>query len=854
MAFRLKLYQEACIEKLAKFLELARKTDAKQAFMQQTGWPYREIEDLPGLPYVCVRIPTGGGKTVLAAHSIGLALRHFIEQERTVVLWLAPSNTIVSQTLRALNNRQHPYRQALENGCESVQVIDIQEALYVTRGQLDSDTVVIVSTLQALRVEETEGRKVYESSGVLQHHFTGLADNQLDSLRAEDGTVAYSLANVLKLRRPMVIVDEAHNARTSLSFSTLERFSPSCILEFTATPDDKTNPSNVLYSVSAAELKSEAMIKLPVYLRTQPDWKQALAAAIERQALLERAAKKEQELTGEYIRPIVLFQAQQQRQGEQTVTWEVLLDYLTKELNIPAEQIAVHTGARKDLDKLADDEILDPKCPLRYVITVQALKEGWDCPFAYVFCSVHNLSSRTAVEQILGRVLRMPKAHAKKTRELNYAYAFSTSQSFAQSARGLVDALVDSGFNPFEARTIVRRDQTAFAFEEPDTIFEPVAEGVLQEPDLSRLSSELQDKLRFEPLRQEVVYTGPALPDEATQALIKAFSPLDHNSAERLVLRSQGKDYVPAALGKELQIPALSVTTQGELVFFEDQFRDRSWSLRGYPALLTEEEFSLAEHPVQTAVVDVGEKGKLSAKFTQELDRQLSLLEMRGPQTPGELTSWLDSQIPHPDLTIRESWGFISDVIAGLTKNCELAQLVKHRFRLRDAIREKIEQYRTGALTSSFMELLASDDVTVEPTVCFKYPIGYPANRLYDGPHRFRKHFYEFPGHMNKEEADFAVFLDSLPQVQYWVRNLERNVYSFWLPIPIGRFYPDFVALLADGRFLVVESKGAPWVDTADTKIKKLVGEKWAAKSAGRCVFRLVTKDDYEDALRAAVQ
>jgi len=107
---------------------------------------------------------------------------------------------------------------------------------------------------------------------------------------------------------------------------------------------------------------------------------------------------------------------------------------------------------------------------------------------------------------------------------------------------------------------------------------------------------------------------------------------------------------------------------------------------------------------------------------------------------------------------------------------------------------------------------------------------------------------------MNKEEADFAVFLDSLPQVHYWVRNLERNVYSFWLPIPIGRFYPDFVALLTDGRFLVVESKGAPSVHTADTKIKKIVGEKWAAKSGGTCIFRLVTKDDYQDALRAAVQ
>ncbi len=58
---------------------------------------------------------------------------------------------------------------------------------------------------------------------------------------------------MLRLRRPLVIVDEAHNARTELSFETLSRFDPSFILEFSATPDTERQPSDILYSVSAAE-------------------------------------------------------------------------------------------------------------------------------------------------------------------------------------------------------------------------------------------------------------------------------------------------------------------------------------------------------------------------------------------------------------------------------------------------------------------------------------------------------------------------------------------------------------------------------------------------------------------------
>ncbi len=234
----LKDYQKRNLEALAGYLKTACEFGAKKAFVLQTGRPYTEIAGLGDMPYVCLRVPTGGGKTFMAAHALGACARAYLQAERAVCLWLVPSNAIREQTLAALKNRRHPYRQALESHfAGQAQVMDVSEALYVQRGVLDGETVVVVCTLAALRVEDTEGRKVYESAGALHHHFTGLPDALLKGLERDvEGEPFYSLANVLRLRRPVVIMDEARNARTPLSFDTLIRFQPSCVIEFTATP------------------------------------------------------------------------------------------------------------------------------------------------------------------------------------------------------------------------------------------------------------------------------------------------------------------------------------------------------------------------------------------------------------------------------------------------------------------------------------------------------------------------------------------------------------------------------------------------------------------------------------------
>lgn len=864
MPFVLKDYQRRCLDELAGYLrrvvELGR---ADVAFYEKTGRAYVQVKALPGLPYVCLRVPTGGGKTVMAAHAIGIAAKELLRVDRCLVLWLAPTTQIVEQTLNALRDKRHPYRQALDEafgGC--VSVMDLAAALGIGRSALDADTVVIVSTLAAMRVENTDGRKIYEANGQLMECFENLRPEQLENLNRAGGAdaTAPTLANLLFIRRPLVIVDEAHNARTHLSFEMLARFNPSCILEFTATPeqDPKGDPSNVLTHVSAAELKAAHMIKLPLRLKTLPQWKEAVQEAVEKQGELERAAREDEKAGAEYLRPIVLFQAERNLKEHRNVTFDVLKDSLRADFNIPEEQIAIATGGVNDL---ADVDVLAPDQEIRFIITVDKLREGWDCPFAYVLCTVSNLSKSRAVEQILGRVLRMPYASERGQDELNHAYAYAKSQGFSDAANALTDALIESGFEKFEAKTMIRPETGRLDF--GPLFAKPVAEVVSVEPALETLPQALRDKVTIQTRdeRVEVVYRGPPMTDEQAAALKTVFATdQDREAVERLRRKSRGQDASPAAMRKPFAVPSLAVRAGKQLQLFEDQFREAPWSLAQCDPALAEAQFTIKASLAQVVDIDADKNGHIDYRFVEELERELSLLDVRGPKTENELAVWLDREIPHRDITHSDASVFLRRMVGALIEDrgFSLEQLVSRRFRLRDAAREKIQHYRHAAHQQAYQKMLLPDAATpleVGPQVCFTFPLNqYPALRLYEGPINFRKHYYERAAHMNGEEADCAAIIDSLPQVEYWVRNLERDRFAFWLQTSTDKFYPDFVALLRDGRYLVVEYKGEGFLDKKDTEEKQQLGELWEARSNGLCLFRLVGKADMDPVLRAAVR
>ncbi len=867
MAFALKRYQQRSLDELRRFLRRASEAGAATAFTEQTGLAYRSVVEVPGMPYVCLRVPTGGGKTLMAAHAVGVARVELLRAERAMVLWLAPTTAIVEQTLAGLRDRRHPYRRALEEGAGGpVEVVDMDGALALNRGTVAGATVVIVGTLQALRVERTEGRRVYEANGELQAHFSGLGADELRGLErfGDDGPVVYSLANLMRLRRPVVIMDEAHNARTQLSFETLGRLGPACVVEFTATPAQGRQGSNVLSSVSAAELKAEDMVKLPVRLESREQWREAVQAALGKQAELERVAREEEEETGEYLRPIVLFQAQSRAAEGERITVEILRKALVEEFGVPAEQIAEGTGEKWELP----ENLAARDCPVRFVLTVAKLREGWDCPFAYILCSVANLSGATAVEQVLGRVLRLPGARAKQRAELNRAYAFATSARFRESANTLVDALVESGFERFEARAEIEAEQPWL---EPGPLFAEAVEEVFAEPiDLGRAPEELRPHLEMHvaptaveglPPRYRVTYHGRPITAAEASALAACAAPEDVGAVERLRLKSMGRASCPAARGVSLEVPQLTVVRGEQRELFERPFEGLDWRLSVCDPELSELEFSSDDPLTQAAELDLRASGRIEPQFVQELQRQLGLEDSFGPKTAIGLALWLDQNIKHDDVVQMESSLFLLRMVEWLEsrRGFSLERLASARYRLREAAAAKIEEHRRRAEREAFQRLLgggvAGAEVRTSPEACFRYPAAqYPAARFFQGRLGFGKHYYERPGEMNGEEAECALALDMLPEVEVWVRNLERQPEcSFWLQTPTDKFYPDFVARLRDGRLLVVEYKGEDRITNDDSKEKEALGALWAARSGGRCMFRMVGKRDMASALRQAV-
>lgn len=839
----LRLYFSACRQ--FNDADLAFYNISKQVF--GTGIPYREVSELPGLPYICLRIPTGGGKTFVACHAIGIAASDLVQTDCPVVLWLVPSNTIKEQTLSALKDKEHPYRKALEESLSSVSVLSIQEALYVTRPTLATGTTIIVSTMQAFRVDETEGRKVYEQCGALMDHFTGVDPALLSPLeKFTDGQPVQSLANVLRLHRPIVIVDEAHNARTALSFETLARFNPSCIIEFTATPDTEGNPSNVLHSVSAAELKADSMIKLPIRLETRPNWKELIGDAITLRKHLEEVALSERKVTGEYIRPIMLLQAQPKSQTQETLTVEVVEQCLREDFSIPAEHIRRATGTDKGLEGI---DLSDSSCEVRFIITVQALREGWDCPFAYVLCSVAVMRSSTAVEQILGRIMRLPKAQRKQFEDLNLSYAFAASQNFIEAANALEDALVQNGFNRQEAKDFITYspDMSIKGLD----LWTKTTEIVNETPKLDLLPEEITSKLTYDEQKSEISFTG-VMQEEEKYAIQNCFAtPEGKASIDRVFRKSRGlsteQPKSPAERGEVFSIPLLAIKQENLFEVFEQtHFLEMPWELSKCEPTLTEEEYSEKQFDGKLIEIDVNDKGKLAQRFMSNLQEQMILISQDGVKAVPNLVHWLDRTIPHPDIPATESGPFLTSLILKLIneRGFNIEQLLRDKYNLRQKVTQKIEQHRSQAHVRAYQALLLPECVTplvVTPDVCFSFPPqDYPYNTRYQGSYEFQKHYYKEVGNLRDSGEEFycAKFIDNLPEVKFWVRNIERREsHSFWLQTTTDKFYPDFVCLLNDGRYLVVEYKGADRWTNEDSQEKRSLGELWEKRSEGKCLF-----------------
>ncbi|MEO9132444.1 MAG: DEAD/DEAH box helicase family protein [Sphingomonas sp.] len=513
MAFRELAYQGKALAALDDWLERLveerAEADDYVAFQRSRGRPMGNVPDFPTkawerlatekgvpggraysprqsgdgqpVPNVTLKVPTGGGKTYMACAALSRIFGRYVGANTGTVLWIVPNEAIYSQTLKALRDRDHAYRQTLDRASANRTII-LEKGDPLNHADLAANLCIMVLMLQSSNRENQDSLRLFRDRGdvhgFVPHdgeqgaHADMLAEvPNLSIYDTGDGRelpwpmVKASMGNAMRIVRPVVVMDEGQRATSDLAFRTLYDFNPSLVLELSATPRDvvarpataaratiPARPANILCEISGRELESEGMIKMPMNVAPLPagEWQTTLQAAWDKLNDLERVAREYECDGGRYIRPILLVQVE--RTGSEQADAGFIhandaRDWLKAVAGLGDDEIAFKTAERNDLDKPENRDLLSRKSPVRAILTKAALAEGWDCPFAYVLCALAANGNESAMTQLVGRILRQPYAvkteysTAEGGTPLDECYVFAhradTAATVAAIKRGL---------------------------------------------------------------------------------------------------------------------------------------------------------------------------------------------------------------------------------------------------------------------------------------------------------------------------------------------------------------------------------------------------------------------------------
>ncbi len=715
------------------------------------------------LPNIYFKIPTGGGKTLLACHSIDLVNKLYLNRQNGLILWVVPTSQIYVQTLKALTDRNHPYRQLLDISSGGKTLI-LEKLDHFTPQDIEDHLAIILLMLPSASRVSKETLKVFQDNSGYTEFFPAEDDYiaQADLLKAIPnldtfgqpgelyGNLALtSMGNVLKLLRPMVIIDEGHKAYSDTARSTIRGFNPSFVLELSATPPEGVNE---LVQVTGKQLDDAQMIKLDIHLtnKVTASWHDTVSEAKAHRDQLEKVAKEYEQNTDKYIRPIMLIQVERtgkdQRDGVR-IHSEDARDYLIKQCAVNPDHIAVKSS---DKDEIENIDLLDPVCPIRYIITKQALQEGWDCPFAYILVSLANSQSTTAMTQLVGRILRQPYAVKTSVTELDECYVYTYQYNTGKLVDGIKSNLESEGLGDIAGRMAIKNgsDQVVGTLERHEVNYRPEFSRFAGHIYLPVFAIKQRDTWR------EVDYTSDLLQNVPwDQVNLQA---LDNLSLESKV-------------GKETQY-IIGIRQGGHIA--------------GEASGQVKIEVEIDHDYIARQLLDVVPNPWIGYELA---NLAINSLLKRYPR-----------QVIAYNLVY---------VIEELKKT-----LYSERNRL-------TEQFFKTQLKSDVIKLFLLSRLPSSEVVYSNEQLqtgGYPPKRsLFD---------YVAKENINGLERDFALYLDGQEQLLWWYRNMSRSQYRIqgWRP---GRIYPDFVASRAKGDYYdkvyVLETKGEHLGATEDTNYKR---------------------------------
>ena len=745
------------------------------------------------IPNVCLKVPTGGGKTLLAAASVARVFNGYLNRHTGLVLWVVPNEAIYRQTLSALADRDHPYRQILNvAGAGRVKVLEKQSPL--TRLDLDSHLCVMVLMLQSAARQSKETLRFFRDRGSvlgflpreddIEAHWQLLREvpnldvyprwgASAEEARAQKGSIVLSsLGNVMRLVRPMVVIDEGHHAYSENALRTLDGFNPCFMLELSATPrvtSAKGKGSNILVDVRGTDLDAAEMIKLPIKVdvRGWGDWQSCLGAAAGQLDALQAEADLLRAETARYLRPILLVQVE--RTGADLrdsgfIHAEDAKAYLLQ-IGFKERQIAIKTSEKNDLAQPENIDLLSPTCEVRAIITKQALQEGWDCPFAYVLCALAAGRNPAAMTQLVGRILRLPQVTKTGREALDACYVLCHDARTGEVVKAIKKSLENEGMGDLAASVVGGSEPSA----------ESHAVKLRRRAPFAKLRLFVPRVTWAEPgeSRRELVYESDVLArlpwhEFDTQTLARGWAPDARESVGGHFEIGLDILNAPAVLGEG---PGQALSPLAAV--------DRARIVR--------------------SLIDVAPNAWLVWSWVETLLARL----LAADHSEAALAASSDSLIERLRFDVERERDRLAERVFA-----QLADEGRIEFRLRaDRSDYELPQDATLALAAKPRALGRSDARAVEKSLL------EPALHTPD---------------MNDLEAAFAGYLDSQAALRWWHRNVAKTQYGLqgWRR---HKVYPDFVfarVTVAGGtQIVVMETKGLH-LQGPDTAYKQALFER----------------------------
>jgi type III restriction enzyme len=850
----LKDYQNDVLCDLEAYLETLTEQQGKLPITFSSYWRNRGVfnqtykNNVKGVPHICAKVPTAGGKTFIAVNAIEKIFNAFAQYNPTrpkFVIWLVPSLTILEQTVKNLSDIEHPYRQRLNelfNGRVQIyEKTDVLQGAGFNADAVKAQLSIVVMSFDSLKTKATnkENRKAFQENGYLASFVNG-ADETVEPLQ---GTDPSALINVIRSLKPLLVVDESHNAESALSVEMLTNVNPSFIFDLTATPRDN---SNIISYVDAMRLKKQNMVKLPVIVANQRSQEDVIMAALKMRKQLEEYAAQEEENGGSYIRPIVLFQAEPKNKDD-TTTFEKVKQTLI-DLKIPPEHIAIKTA---NINELKDVDLMSPKCVVRYIITVNALKEGWDCPFAYILATLANKSSVVDVTQILGRVLRMPYVRKHKIDFLNLSYVFTASSNFQNTLSSVVKGLNKAGFSEKDYREFEVNPEapSPIALDKTGLQADLLPENTVAEDELNpqKLDTNWEEKA-VAAIQNESNVSGVSgeLPNDELTA-IKAQAQAQSQAYEEQAQNSTGED-CPMELKADMnthkmkpnlkasanaiKVPQFFIRVNVEGGFFEES---QKWQILSRENLLTDFELKNLDSNIDFDSVDseiyavdakdIGEgESSIEFKAVKKIQKEQLNAIIRSQSDSGQIKSMVNILF---DLLGKNTFYPIddNDVKAYLRRIVEAmneeqrADCLDKDYVYKTKIKDKINSLANAHGAKNFTLWLSTKKIELQPSFDF-----LPCISPNENAPEITKSLYVKEGKVNDLESSVISAVANLENVVWWHRNLERGkgfVINGFL-----NHYPDFAVLTEKKSIVIIETKGDDR-DNGDSEDKLKLGKAW---------------------------